>query len=206
MMRASFALMSVALWGSALAQNDALQGLPSVSAERAAIASSRASESAKFDALEAECYERFAVNSCLSKVQVQRRATLAEIKRREQVLNDAERMQRGAAQIRLNEEKAQEKLQKDIEAARTDNAAAQTERQKAQDSQRLDHANAAKTASSAPRTQPALAAPVDNGAARSEYERKQREAIKRRADAEKRQSEKAAATASKPTKPLPIPP
>ena len=206
MMRAIFALTLAALCGVALAQNDALQGLSSVSAERAAIESSRASESAKFDALEAECYQRFAVNSCLSEVQSQRRAMLGETKRREQVLNDAERMQRGAAQIRLNEEKAQEKLQKDIEAARTDNAAAQIERQKAQDSKRLDHANAAKTASSAPLTQPAPAAPVDNAAARSEYERKQQDAIKRRADAEKRQSEKAAASASKPIKPLPIPP
>jgi hypothetical protein len=206
MTRAIFVAISVAIWGCALAQNDALQGLPSVSAERAAIESSRARESAKFDAMEAECYQRFAVNSCLSKVHSQRRAMLSEIKRQEQVLNDAERMQRGAAQIRLNEEKAQEKLQKDLEAARTDNAAAQAERQKAQDDKRLNHATDAKNASSAPRTQPTPAVSVDNVAARAAYERKQQEALKRRADAEKRQRDKATSTAAKPLKPLPIAP
>jgi len=206
MTRDIFVVISVAIWGCALAQNDPLQGLSSVSAERAAIESSRARESAKFDALEAECYQRFAVNSCLSKVQSQRRAMLSEIKRQEQVLNDAERMQRGAAQLRLNEEKAQEKLQKDLEAARTDNAAALAERQKAQDDKRLNHANEAKNASSAPRTQVTPAIAADNPAARAAYERKQQEANSRRADAEKRQRDKATSTAAKPLKPLPMAP
>jgi colicin import membrane protein len=206
MKRVLVVVLLSALSGVAAAQGDALQGLPSVSAERARIEAIRQRELSVFDAREAECYRRFAVNSCLAKVQSERRATLADLKRQEQVLNDAERRQRGAAQLRLNEEKAQEKLQRDLDAAQTDNAAAQAERKKAQDDKRKAHANAAQGASSAPRTKAAPASPTGSATARTEYERKQQEAAQRRLDAEKRQREKAASKASKPLKPLPVPP
>jgi len=202
---ASIVLLVVLCSSAAIAQNDALQGLSSVSQERARLEATRQRESANYDAQEAQCYQRFAVNSCLSKVQSQRRTMLADIRRQEQVLNDAERMQRGAAQIKLNEEKALEKAQKDLDAARTDNAAAIAERKNAQEEKQLNHAGIAQGASSAPRTKNSGAA-VDSANARAEYERKQQEATKRRLEAEKRQSDKAASTASKPLKPLPTPP
>lgn len=198
-------LMGALLSSAVIAQNDALQGLSSVSEERARLEASRQSESARYDAQEAQCYQRFAVNSCLSKVQSQRRAMLADIRRQEQVLNDAERMQRGSAQIKLNEEKALDKAQRDLDAARTDNTAAMVERKSAQEEKQRNHARIAQGASSAPRTKN-VGTPVDSVKARAEYERKMQEATQRKLDSEKRRSEKAASTASKPLKPLPVPP
>jgi hypothetical protein len=79
---------------------------PTMDAERARIGTERATLEAGFLAEDAECYKRFAVNSCLDKVNVRRREAMADLRRQEILLNDEERRIRGADQIRKTEEKA----------------------------------------------------------------------------------------------------
>ena len=74
------ALLGICLLTQAWSQsvpNDPIQGLSSLSQERQRIATTRAQETERFDALDAECRKRFAVNDCLQKTQSQRRAVMA---------------------------------------------------------------------------------------------------------------------------------
>ena len=84
----------------------------SIDAERARINTDRTRLEAGFLAEDAECYKKFAVNSCLGKVNERRREVMADLRRQELLLNDEERRIRGADQIRKTEEKqSPEKLQ-----------------------------------------------------------------------------------------------
>ena len=84
----------------------------SIDAERARIGAERTRLEAGFLAEDAECYKKFAVNSCLGKVNERRREVMADLRRQELLLNDEERRIRGADQIRKMEEKqSPEKLQ-----------------------------------------------------------------------------------------------
>lgn len=81
-------------------------------AERARINADRARLEAGFLAEDAECYKKFAVNSCLGKVNERRREAMGDLRRQELLLNDEERRIRGAEQVRKTEEKSSpEKLQ-----------------------------------------------------------------------------------------------
>ena len=85
---------------------------PTRDAERARIGAERARLEAGFLAEDAECYKKFAVNSCLGKVNERRREAMGDLRRQELLLNDEERRIRGADQIRKMEEKqSPEKLQ-----------------------------------------------------------------------------------------------
>lgn len=85
---------------------------PTRDAERARISTDRARLEAGFLAEDAECYKKFAVNSCLGKVNERRREAMGDLRRQELLLNDEERRIRGADQIRKMEEKqSPEKLQ-----------------------------------------------------------------------------------------------
>jgi colicin import membrane protein len=85
---------------------------PTRDAERARINAERARLEAGFLAEDAECYKKFAVNSCLGKVNERRREVMGDLRRQELLLNDEERRIRGADQVRKTEEKqSPEKLQ-----------------------------------------------------------------------------------------------
>ena len=79
---------------------------PSEQAERARIERSRALEEARFAQEEPACYARFAVNDCLIAERARRREALADLRRQENVLNDAERRRKGAQQIMRTERMA----------------------------------------------------------------------------------------------------
>ncbi|MDP1901271.1 MAG: hypothetical protein Q8K96_12570 [Rubrivivax sp.] len=64
--------------------------------ERAAIIEERRALTARFDAQEQACRERFAVTPCIQGVRALRRAALAPLREREMKLDAAERMQRSA--------------------------------------------------------------------------------------------------------------
>jgi colicin import membrane protein len=97
----------------ALAQPAAPAEAPSTrEVERARIGSERVRLEAGFLAEDAECYKKFAVNSCLGKVNERRREAMGDLRRQELLLNDEERRIRGGDQIRKTEEKqSPEKLQ-----------------------------------------------------------------------------------------------
>lgn len=163
----------------------------------------RAREMAAFDAQEAACYQRFAVNDCLKNIQSRRRALLADLKRQETRLHEREHAQQGADALQRIEQRALELEQKKAEIAAGGGAARAQGKAQEQKDKQADHA--AKAASGAG----AIAAPVHSGPrpdeqarARESYARKQAEAEKKRQDLARRQAEKAA----KQIKPLPAPP
>ncbi len=67
--------------------------------ERARISQTRAAAHARFAAEEARCYQLFAVNDCLADVRRVRRDLLADLRRQDLSINDAQRKRHGAEQL-----------------------------------------------------------------------------------------------------------
>jgi hypothetical protein len=65
----------------------------------------RSQEEARFAAEEVQCYQRFAVNDCLTQVRRARRDVLADLRRQEMSINDAQRKRRAAQQLLRADEK-----------------------------------------------------------------------------------------------------
>ena len=103
----------VALSGLAAAQPLTLEARPqNIDAERAKIDAERVRLEAGFLAEDIACYEKFAVNSCLGKVNARRREVMAELRRKEVALNDEERRIRGEQEMmRIEEKSSPENLQ-----------------------------------------------------------------------------------------------
>ena len=185
------------------AQTQSLPTAPVTSEDYQRIEADRIRESANFAAQEAACYQRFAVNDCLKKVQSERIAVMADFKRQESTLHARERQQQGAQALERIEQKTLEQQQKQDENQSQDSAGRVQEKLREQEIKQAEHA--AKAASdpgpvSAPApTGPTAAERVD---ARTSYERKQVNAEKKRLELIKRQAEKG----SKPARPLPDPP
>jgi hypothetical protein len=74
-------------------------------AERARIAAERNKAEAEFRAQQNACYGKFAVNDCLSAVKAQRRQVLADLRRQEISLNDAQRKRKAAEHLRELEQR-----------------------------------------------------------------------------------------------------
>ena len=74
--------------------------------ERQRVSESRAAGLARFAAQEAGCYQRFAVNDCLAEVRRARRELLADLRRQDLSINDAQRKRRGSEQLLQSDEKA----------------------------------------------------------------------------------------------------
>jgi colicin import membrane protein len=92
--------------------------------QRARIASERGQVEAEFNARQRQCYLKFAVNDCLNAAKSLRREKLADLRRQEISLNDAERKRKAAERSSsLEERSSPEKLQ--AEAQRREKAAAQ---------------------------------------------------------------------------------
>lgn len=109
--------------------------IDSVKARRLLIAAEQRALDSGFIREEADCYERFVVNSCLDKIGVRKRAASAKLKEQENLLNDLERKDRGALQIDTTNAKASpNKLQADID--REMRSSAEYQRRAAQQKER----------------------------------------------------------------------
>lgn len=73
--------------------------------QRARIATERSQVEASFRTQEKACYATFAVNDCLSAARAQRREAIADLRRQEISLNDADRKRKGAERQRAIEER-----------------------------------------------------------------------------------------------------
>lgn len=87
------------------------QGGGAVDEERARIAAERAKADAQFAQDEKACYAKFAVNDCQNEARARRREALADLRRQEVSLNDAQRKRKGADRIRSIEERANQQKQ-----------------------------------------------------------------------------------------------
>lgn len=109
------ALGLLALHSLALCQPDALPRQGELAFERVRIAQQRREATADFKEQERACESKFAVTSCVHEVGMRRIDTLSELKRQEAHLNDADRLRRGAEQLKRSEEKASERAKSDTE-------------------------------------------------------------------------------------------
>lgn len=111
----SSAVCLMVLCAAATGQTAGSAADPAPGGERERIGAERARAQARYASEEAACYKKFAVNDCLNAAKAQHREVLADLRRREIALNDAERKQRGAQQLQRIEEKSS--LEKQQQAA-----------------------------------------------------------------------------------------
>ncbi|MDB5873964.1 MAG: hypothetical protein JWQ07_3406 [Ramlibacter sp.] len=179
-----------------------------VAIQRARMASERSQVEAAFRAEEKVCYGKFAVNDCLNEARGRRRVALADLRRQEISLNDAQRKRRAAERMREIEQRvppekrgtaAADQQEREARAAQksTDRAAAEASAP----------AKAAERQEQVRRKQAeAATARLQRGeeAAKHVQDQKKREADakERRANLEKRLAEQKKPAAA----PLPVPP
>ena len=209
------ASLLVALAGLAGAQTSRPDSqLPaSLDTQRAAITAERSRLEAGFLQEDAACYKRFVVNSCLEKVNARRLQAMAELRRQEIALNDEERKNKGAEQLRRTQEKSSpEKLQEAQErrTKATQDYQSRLERNKDQPQDRAEtsaHEKAARDAHAQKLAahQKKAQARADRQAAAAEearaFNERQKEAQARRAQHQADQLKRTSPTA----KPLPLP-
>jgi len=90
--------------GAAIAQSPAQEKANSA-LERSKVAAERARLEAGFQAEEAACKSRFAVNSCLQEIRTRRNEAMADLRRQDILINEADRKVRAADQIQKTEDK-----------------------------------------------------------------------------------------------------
>lgn len=104
--------LSIMAAASASAQTAATSGGLDYNAERARISAERAALESRSKTEQAACYQKFAVEDCLSEIRQRNRKLTDDLKRQEAAINDIQRKQRGAAQLdRLDEKKATPRTQ-----------------------------------------------------------------------------------------------
>lgn len=202
-----FAGLTVAQTMSEKTENSTPSTVEEANSKRQEIQAIRQRETARFDAADAQCQSRFAVNDCLRASQSSRRAVISDLRRQEAKLNEAERAQRGAEQLEISRKKALERAQqeKDVAAANAANLEAQAQKQSEQATKREANRNVPlNNSGSAPKipNAPSGPAPTQQVTNRADYERRQAEAQQHRTDMQKRQAEKAGKSPSS----LPVPP
>lgn len=133
-----FALLALGVAFCAWGQEGASHGIASVGLERSRIDAQRRQALVAFVAEEHACQSRFAVSACVRDLGLRRNALLAELKRQEASLNDAERLKRGADQIKRAEEKSAERVRSEQDATET-SSSAQLEKKAAQDAKLRVH-------------------------------------------------------------------
>jgi len=183
-------------------------------AERSRIAAERSKAEVDFRAQEKLCYRKFAVTECLNSAKARRREMLANLRRQELSLNDAQRKRKGAERLEDIDQRSLEKQQHEAE-----------QRQKAlagQDDRQARAAQQAEGRAATEASSPARAADRQQQAARKEaqaeadrnrkaaeaeqntmrYRQRQIDAEEHKASLDKRVAEQK----NPPPKPLPVPP
>jgi hypothetical protein len=176
------ALAAVVLAFPAWGQEAAVSSMDRFDQELQRIGSIRDQKTAELDAQDAACLKKFAVTDCQNKVAAQRRQMLADLKRQESTVKDAQRRQKAADQMQRSADKAAEKAQREAELQAGEKAESESDRQKTQDDKVQSHRQQAKPAepkASAPK----LASDLDaktQAKNRAAYQEKMRATEKRR--------------------------
>ena len=204
-------LLALAVLGLPIAAQ--AQDEPAESAQRARIAAERGQAEAAFRAQEKACYAKFAVNDCLKAAKAHRRQVLADLRRQEISLNDAQRKRRAAEQLRAVEERSSPEKQQQAQQ-RANAQAGQQDRESAAARKAADRAasEAAAPAKAAARQEQAARRQAEASAARGERDAQAAQNVKRQeerlAAAKERRTtlDKRLAERKKPAaKPLPVP-
>ncbi|WP_311220914.1 MULTISPECIES: hypothetical protein [unclassified Acidovorax] len=165
--------------------------------ERAQLQQTRNALQAQRASDEAQCYQRFAVESCLQKVRADTRSAEALLREREVTLNDAERREKAANRRRSVEENLQQQQAREAAAAAQPKtpAASAAARQASSDDkaqqarQRADQQRARQSGHAADQERRETAEPNRIAESRARYEAKQQAAQERRAKHDKARAE-----------------
>lgn len=207
------ALTLITLVTSSHSQSGEMAGGLPIEIERARLEENRNQVAAAYDKEGAACYRKFAVTGCLADVRVRRREALADLRRQEISLNDAERKRKGADQlVRIEEKSSPQALQAEADK-RAEALEAQKERQERADQKAVDRLDATSNQANALKeSQQAAGARAQASEARArkaasvaeeqkKYNDKLREAQERKASRNKSLAE----NPPTPSKPLPDP-
>lgn len=204
MLRRGWAGLLLAVAGMAGAQPAANEPtLESLDAELALIGTQREQVTAQLDAEDAACLKAFAVTDCQNKVTVRRRSQMADFKRRETMVKDAQRRLRAQDQIERSADKAAEAAQRQADIDARPAGDTQADRQRAQDEKVRAHQEQAQPAqpkASGPKLPSGLDA-QEQARNRAAYEEKQQAVQKRRQDRDQRVQEKSNGGPPLPTAP-----
>lgn len=129
MKKHAFVLLSMVAAASVWAQSVATSGNLDVDAERARISAERAALESRSRTEQAACYQKFAVEGCLSDIRQRNRKLTDDLKRQEAAINDIQRKQRGAAQLERLDEKNATPRSQDQPAQREEALKSQQERE-----------------------------------------------------------------------------
>lgn len=151
-------------------------------AQRAAIEEERRTETQGFDALAKNCERKFAVTRCLEHVQTLRLAVERKLNRQEAMLNDAQRQERAREQNERNREKAAAHVEKIAKLAK------ETPLNVRQPKPPPPKADPTRPSQPAGAKEPTLSAQERSANAR-EYNRRQAQAVAKRAEVAKRVKE-----------------
>ncbi len=162
-----------------LAYADERQVASGADAQRAVIEESRRTHTLRLDVLAKDCERKFAVTRCLDLVQTERLAIEGKLNRQETLLNDAQRQERGREQKERNREKAA------AQAEKMANLASGSPVQAKQPKLASQPSAAASARQPAIGKESALSAP-ERSARVKDYQRKQADAIAKRAEVAKR--------------------
>lgn len=192
-------------------------------AERARIAAERTRIEAAFQAEQKACYARFSVSGCIDDARARRSAQLADLRRQEILLNDAQRKARAADRIKELDQKQADEARKQTENAARGAQQGAARQQRAEDKAAKAQERAAKAQGKAakadagprgsgpggkPTDRPLQRAPLekapDTEDSRHRYEQRQLDAQAHRASVEQRAAEQK--KKNKPVQPLPVPP
>jgi colicin import membrane protein len=184
-------------------------------AQRSRIAAERAQAEALFREQEKACYARFAVSDCLAEAKAQRRQVLADLRRQEIALNDAQRKRKAAEHLRAIEQRSSPEKQQREAQQRDKSLADRQDREAAAARKAAGRAasEASAPAKSAQRQEQVVRRQAEASADRDDRAEAAAQNVKRReqrlAEAQERKAslEKRLAERKKPAaKPLPVPP
>lgn len=177
------------------------EDLQDADAQRRAIDSQRAQRLREWEAQEASCATRFLVNDCLAQIAAQRRKTLAEFKRRELELDEAQRLQRSATQQQHLADKLLERQERESRVADPANSpASRLQRQAEKQAMHAQQAQSQVRAASQPKS-PSGPDATARQRSRETYDEKQKALEQRRLERDQRLREHPSSSASLPTPP-----
>jgi hypothetical protein len=171
----------------AASQNGPLMSAERIAQERTSIDAIRQKQNAVFAEQEGACDGEFAVTDCLRAVQARRRVVINALKRRETELNAMQRQARNIEQTQRSAERATQATSRRADMAIQTQLSAPTDRQAAQDEKVRNHPQ---PVAAGDRPAPIKATSVinDNALAqnREAYANKQRAALQKQVERDKR--------------------
>lgn len=177
-----------------------------IAVERERLKVLEAQEESRYSKEFSACYQRFAVTDCLNEVRGRRRLTMEDLRRQTISLNDMERKQQGADQVRRTEEKSSVQTQQEEAQRRSQAILEYKERAERIEQKNADRLNAdIEKSKLKPRVRNTLPGPHTDATKVSEketFDQKQKQAAQSKARRDKALAEREGSKAQ----PLPLRP